>query len=99
VFPVVPRAAHAAYDRDLPRCYWDIFDTFQWSGRPPNGGAGKDQIASGWNNDMALYSPNGTCSCGGWGTYAHNNGNISFNLQDVTPGAGFNLEFSECKSR
>jgi hypothetical protein len=83
------------YDRDRPCCYWDIFDTFRWSTRPPNGNAGKDQIVSAWNNNMALYSPGGICSCGAWGTYA-NGSHISFNLQDVTPGAGFNYEFDEC---
>src|SRR5262245_49346811 len=81
------------YDRESPCCNWDIYDTFDWTGKPPNNGSGKDQIASGWNNNLTLRSD----SAGAWGYYT-NGAHISLNLQDVVPGAGFNFEFSECNA-
>jgi hypothetical protein len=73
-------------------CRWDILNTFDWTGPPPTSGRGKDQIASAWANGAALR----TGSAGAWGYYTDGS-LIAFNLQDVTPNVGFNLEFTECK--
>ncbi|HEY7589664.1 MAG TPA: hypothetical protein VH723_01650 [Candidatus Limnocylindrales bacterium] len=82
--------ATLVFDRYLPCCHWDIYNTFDWTGVPPHGGAGKDQVATAWANGGAVRSP------GAWGFYS-DEGYIAFNLQDVAPNAGFNFEFDECQ--
>jgi hypothetical protein len=81
-----------SYDREVACCHWDIYDYYDWSGSPPNGGAGKDQTATSWANNLALLSDSayGTYT-GGW--------NISVNRNDMTPNVGTSWEFDECNWR
>lgn len=35
-----------AFDHEVPCCRWDILNWFDWTGKPPYNGSGKDQLAS-----------------------------------------------------
>jgi hypothetical protein len=81
------------YDRESPCCYWDIYNTFDWTGKPPNNGAGKDHMGTAWANGLSLWA--GSNGAFGWYT---NGPAISFNTDDITPNAGFDEEFYECNT-
>lgn len=78
------------YNNDVPCCRWDITDWYNWTGVPPNGGSGKDQIATAWANGLALISDSA------YGVYTSGGGNISNNRNDMTPNLGVDWEFAEC---
>ena len=78
------------YDRDTPHYRWDIADFFDWTGRPPNGSRGKDQLGTAWANGLALNSDYA------YGYYTAGGALISMNRNDMTPNVGTSWEFNEC---
>ena len=94
--PVTPLAVtnllisiSVVYDSGAPRYRWNISGFFDWTGKPPNNGSGKDQVATAWANGLALHSDTA------YGYYT-NGAAISTNRNDMTPNVGTSWEFSEC---
>jgi hypothetical protein len=80
------------FDSQAPAWRWNITDYFDWTGSPPNVGAGKDQLTTAWANGLALHSDYA------YGYYT-NGTTVAMNRNDVSPNVGTSWEFLECTSQ
>lgn len=77
-----------SFNQGEPCCRWSYLGWFDWTGKPPYNGSGKDQMAVAWANNLSLLSD------GAYGVYTNGAG-VPMNRNGMSSNAGVNWQFDE----